>query len=223
MTFFPRIKGPVAPYSNVPIAPQNFQPSQFVITGIVFGTTTIFTLANSTNGVAPNYVVGQQVRVLIPALFGASQLNLQVGFILSLPTPNSVEVGINSVIADPFIAMPFVAGISGASNANPCVLTVNKIFPTGLSVTISGVVGMTQLNGNTYTIVKNYSNLNMAINVDSTLFGIYLSGGIATLTTNPTTLPQIVAMGDISSGQINTSVSMSSGTLIPGSFQNISP
>ncbi len=151
MTFFPRIKGPVAPFSNVPIAPQFFQPSQFVITGITFGTTTTFTLSNQINGTAPNYVVGQQVRILIPEAYGSYQLNQQFGYVLSLPTTNSVEVGIKSVGTNPFISNP------------------------------------------------------------TFLFG------------QSQTQPQIVAMGDISSGQINSSATVNQGTLIPGSFQNISP
>jgi hypothetical protein len=151
MSYYPVIQGPIAPFSNLPIAPQNFQPSQFVITGITYGITTVFTLANSTNGVAPNYVIGQEIRINMPKAYGARQLNGQTGFVLSLPTTNSVEVSINSVVTDAFISSP--------------------TFKFGQSATP----------------------------------------------------PQIVAIGDISFGQINSSASIGLGTFIPGSFQNISP
>jgi|SRR5271166_2005899 len=150
MSFFPRIVGPIAPYSNLPISPQNFAPSQFTITGITYGATTILTLANSTNGVAPNYIVGQLVRLTIPGKYGAQQLNEQTGYVLSLPTTNSVEVGIKSVGTDPFITTP--------------------------------------------TFLPYQSQ----------------------------TTPQIMAIGDISSGQINSSGRVSQGTFIPGAFVNTS-
>lgn len=101
-----RIIGPVPPFSNPPIEPQNFQPSQFVITGLTFGITTTVTMANGTNGVAPNYVIGQQVRLLLPSKYGARQLNEQTGFVISLPNTNSVIIDINSLGTDPFISSP---------------------------------------------------------------------------------------------------------------------
>lgn len=151
MAFFPVIGGPIAPYSNVAIEPQNYQPSQFVITAITPGQTTIVTMANGTNNVPPNYIVGQEVRITIPPKFGSRQLNGQTGFVISLPAPNQVEVAINSTEVDPFIATP--------------------IF------------------------LPNQSQ----------------------------TPPQIVAIGDISSGQINSNGRVSQGTFIPGAFINISP
>lgn len=151
MTYFPVIQGPIAPYSNVPIAPQNFQPSQFTITALSYGPTTTVTMANGTNGVAPNYVTGQLVRLLLPSKYGARQLNEQLGYVISVPTTNSVVIGINSVGTDPFIA-------------SPTFLPMQSQTP-----------------------------------------------------------PQIVAVGDSNSGQINTSATMGQGTYIPGSFLNVSP
>lgn len=222
MTFFPRISGPIAPYSNLPIEPQNFQPSQFNITGITLGSTTTVTMANGTNNVAPNYVVGQQVKLLIPVLYGAFQLNNQFGFVLSVPSASSVEIGINSVGANAFISNPLTAAITGATNANPCVLTSANSFLTGNTVTITGISGMTELNGLMFRITRATAT-SLTLNVDSTFFGVYSGGGLATLFTNQNSLPQIIAIGDQSSGQINSSGRVNQGTFIPGSFQNISP
>jgi hypothetical protein len=97
---------PVPPYSNPPIEPQFYQPSQFPITAIQTGVTTIVTMGNSTNGVVPNYVIGQQVRITIPEKYGSRALNEKKGYVVSLPTSNSVEVTINSIGTDAFIASP---------------------------------------------------------------------------------------------------------------------
>jgi hypothetical protein len=70
--------------------------------------------------------------------------------------------------------------ITGATAANPCVLTCSSTLGVGQLVTISGVVGMTQLNGNTYVITA-VSSTTIKIGVDSTAFTAYSSGGIATL------------------------------------------
>jgi hypothetical protein len=150
MTYYPAIQGPIAPYSNLPIAPQNFNPSQFAITALSYGTVTTVTMANGTNGVAPNFVVGQLVRLLMPSAYGARQLNEQLGYVSSIPTSSSVVVTINSIGTDPFIPSP--------------------------------------------TFLPSQSQ----------------------------TLPQIVAVGDSNSGQINTSGTMGLGTSIPGSFINVS-
>jgi hypothetical protein len=73
----------------------------------------------------------------------------------------------------------FATAITGATNANPAVLTTTGGFIRGQKISISGVVGMTQLNGNTYTVLSNTATT-VTINVDSTLFGVYISGGVAT-------------------------------------------
>jgi hypothetical protein len=151
MSYYPVIQGPVAPYNNVAIEPQYFQPSRFPITAISYGTSTTFTLGNSTNNVAPNYVIGQLVRVTMPSKYGARQLNEKTGYVTAIPTANQVTVTINSTSVDPFIPSP------------------------------------------TFT------------------------------TFQQRTLPQMMAIGDINSGAINSNGNLNFGTYIPGSFENISP
>ena len=74
------------------------------------------------------------------------------------------------------------SAITGATQANPCVLTSVNSLVAGQTVTISGVVGMTQLNGNTYTVLSATSTT-ITIDVNSTAFTAYISGG--TVTSNP--------------------------------------
>ncbi len=151
MAYYPVISGPIAPYSNVPIEPQFYKPSQFVITAITYGVTTTVTMSNGTNNVSPNYVVGQLVRIVIPEKYGARQLNGQSGLVISLPSSTQVEININSIGTDPFIPNP--------------------------------------------TFLPNQSQ----------------------------TQPQILAIGDQASGQINSSGRINLGLTIPGAFENISP
>lgn len=83
--------GPIALYNNLPIEAQYYQPSRFVISGITLGlATTITTTVNN------NYVIGQEVRLLIPSSFGSYQLNEQTGFIISIPAPNQFVLNIDS-------------------------------------------------------------------------------------------------------------------------------
>ncbi len=94
------ISYPIPLYQNVPIQAGFYQPSQFFILDITLGQTTIVTA--STN---MNYVIGQEIRLLIPPSFGSIQLNNQTGFVLSLPAANQVEINIDSSIGvDAFIA-----------------------------------------------------------------------------------------------------------------------
>lgn len=70
--------------------------------------------------------------------------------------------------------------ITGAIQANPCVIvTAGHGLRTGVQVTISGVVGMTELNGNTYTITKIDDYQFSLDGVDATGFTAYVSGGTA--------------------------------------------
>jgi hypothetical protein len=97
------ITGPIAPYSNLPIEPQYFAPWRFVISAISLGVTTTVTL------VIPSitelhYVIGQQVRLIIPPTFGCRQLNEQTAYVISITEPNIVVLTLNSLLADPYIA-----------------------------------------------------------------------------------------------------------------------
>lgn len=75
--------------------------------------------------------------------------------------------------------------ITGATQANPAQITsVDHNLRNGSIIVISSVAGMTQLNGNSYTITVVNAN-NFTLNgTDSSAFGAYTSGG--TWTSNNT-------------------------------------
>jgi hypothetical protein len=73
--------------------------------------------------------------------------------------------------------------ITGATQANPCVITsANHPFQDGDSVTISGVAGMTELNGNSYTVANRTATTYELSGINSSGYGVYTSGGLATRT-----------------------------------------
>lgn len=85
------ISYPIPAYSNVPIKSSYYQPSRFVISDVSLGITTTVTTSEDMN-----YVIGQEVRLLIPPSFGCIQLNGLSGYVLSIPDTNEVELSIDS-------------------------------------------------------------------------------------------------------------------------------
>lgn len=117
MTLLPGvISFPIPPYQNTPIQSQFYQPSRFVISAITLGPTT--TITTSVNH---NYVISQQIRLLIPAPFGASQLNEAQGYVISVPNPNQVVVSIDSSHnVNPFTSSTF-------KTSSPQILAIGDI------------------------------------------------------------------------------------------------
>ncbi len=74
----------------------------------------------------------------------------------------------------------YSATISGASQTSPCVLTAANSMVGGQFVTINGVLGMTELNGQTYEILS-ATPTTITIDVDATGFSTYISSGAASM------------------------------------------
>lgn len=92
--------GPIALFNNLPIQAQFYVPSRFVISAIALGPTTTITTTED-----HDYVIGQEVRLIIPPSFGSYQLNETKGFVLSIPASNQFELDINTTVnVDAFIS-----------------------------------------------------------------------------------------------------------------------
>ena len=108
----------------------------------------------------------------------------------TLETTNGITPFSNGALWDTTQAV-----ITGATKANPCVITATAHgFATGDTVTISAVLGMVQLNTNRYIITvidaNSFSLTDLFGNVvDSTAFSTYVSGGIANKISTDTTPP----------------------------------
>lgn len=114
------ISYPIPPYSNPPIEPQFFQPSQFVISAISMGATTTVTTA-----VNNNYVIGQLVRLLLPSKYGADGLNEQTGYVINIPAANQVTINIDSIGVDPFVSNPTF--LPNQSKTPPQIVAVGEV------------------------------------------------------------------------------------------------
>lgn len=71
--------------------------------------------------------------------------------------------------------------VTDITQANPGVVTtdLNHGYTTGDDVTLNGVVGMTEVNGNTYTATV-IDEKSFSIGVNTGGFGAYVSGGVCT-------------------------------------------
>lgn len=109
----PIISYPIPAYQNLPIRADFYSPSVFTIEDIDLGVNTLITTSTD-----HNYVVGQQVRVLIPPTFGSYQLNNQQGIVLEVPASDQVLTSIDSSVnvnefisATPTIQSPQIVAI----------------------------------------------------------------------------------------------------------------
>ncbi len=128
------IVGPIPPYQNLPIEPQNYNPSRFTIASISLGQTTIVTAT-----VNMDYVVGQLTRLIIPPYFGCRQLNEALSYVISLPSDNSVELDLDSSTdIDPYIAAstPTPAQILPVGDVN-----MGIISSTGRNIPTTSIPG----------------------------------------------------------------------------------
>lgn len=133
MSIFP---GPVPPENNPPIKPEFYSPSQFFISALSLGLTTTVTTS-----VDHNYVIGQEIRLIVPQPYGSRQINFQTGFVLSIPADDQVLVSINSKNTNAFIASPSDAGVVRAqilAIGDVNTGTYNSTGRTGLATTIPG-------------------------------------------------------------------------------------
>ena len=73
--------------------------------------------------------------------------------------------------------------ITGITQATQAVLTATTTFSVGQIVSINGVEGMTQINGNNFTVVAN-GGTTLTINVNSTNFSAYVAGGLVATFSN---------------------------------------
>lgn len=80
--------------------------------------------------------------------------------------------------------------ITNITAANPCVITCSNTISTGHVVRIDSVVGMTQLNGNEYNVISANST-SVTLNLDSSTFDPYISGGTITVVTGVNAFAEI--------------------------------
>lgn len=133
------IPGPVPPYSNPPINPQYYQPRFYFIEAITLGATTTVTTTDD-----HDYVVGQQVRLIIPTQNGCRQLNEVNGYVISVPADDQVTIDVYSQGGDAFTSasgstQPQILAIGDISNGqiNSSGRVNNIVYTPGSFINIS--------------------------------------------------------------------------------------
>ena len=108
---------PIPLYQNVEIREEYYIPQRYVIDDITLGqTTTVITDGNH------DYVVGQQIRFLIPANFGSYQLNNVKGIVISVPSLDQLVIDVDSSRnVDPFLTSATV------TTASPQIIAIGDV------------------------------------------------------------------------------------------------
>jgi len=119
--------------------------------------------------------------------------------------------------------------ITGISKADPCVVTAVNTFSDGDQIKLADIVGMTEVNNKVYT-VSNPTEANFelrdkldAVDIDSTGFTLYVSGGTAQPVDNTFSGldhlegKTVSVLGD---GSVHKDVVVSSGTVILTEYYN---
>lgn len=88
-------------YSNPPIVPQYFRPGAYFITEVTKSSNAVIT-----TNVANQYVVGQQVRFIIPNTYRMVQLNEKVGYVKAILSPTSFVTDIDTFQYNTFDPSP---------------------------------------------------------------------------------------------------------------------
>lgn len=133
MAFPVPYRGPVAPYNNLPINSQYFQPSNFTISGVTRGEETTVTTS-----VAHNFVIGQLVRMTIPPTFGIRQLNGQQAYVLSIPSTTQVLLNISSAQADAYVASSATTKAQIKAIGNDNYGAINASGPSAVAISPPG-------------------------------------------------------------------------------------
>lgn len=189
---------PISPVNATPLNP----PIQAILRGhidingiIAYGNATglhedppFVTTLNT--GTIPSTSISSAVYITSFDEYGNSVVVQDSGQFLKINTANYANIGLLMSPGDApygYSALPtgysttFV--ITGITQAAQAVVTATTTYQVGQTVQISSVVGMNELNGNTYTIVA-VSATTITLNVDSTSFTAYVSGGVVSSTNN---------------------------------------
>lgn len=132
------LAGPKPPYNNPAIQPQFYKPKMYVIEDIILGITTIVTTT-----IDHDYVIGQNIRLLIPSSYGTIELNEVIGLVIDIPASNQVTLNVSSIGFNSFVnsAQPTQAQIvaigdinSGAINDSGNVNNIEYILGSFINI-----------------------------------------------------------------------------------------
>lgn len=138
------------------------------------------TKANPCVITAPDHGFENGNQVYISSVSGMTQLNGNYYTVANKTADTFQLQGVDSSGYGTYVSGGFLQrSIVGITKANPCVITcTGHDFEEGDLVYISGVGGMTQLNGNTYVVTGVTKDTFALKDTDSTSYSTYTSGGV---------------------------------------------
>ncbi len=138
-----------------------------------------------------------------------------IGPVISYPIPAYSNVPINAEFYQP--NQFFISTIANGTTTT-VTTTANQNFVVGQLVRfiIPPSFGIRQLNEQQGYVIQINSSTQFVVQIDSSMMDTFK-------TSSATTQPQVIPIGDIANGQLNSSGRSNTGTYIPGSFINISP
>ena len=138
-----------------------------------------------------------------------------IGPIISYPIPAYSNVPIQPQFYQP--RFWFISTITRGLTTT-VTTTANQDFVIGqlIRFIIPPTFGIRQLNEMQGYVISILSPTQVVVDIDSRFMDAFISS-------SATTQPQILAIGDVGNGQINSSGRRNTGTYIQGSFINISP
>lgn len=134
------------------------------------------------------YAVGDRVR--IAGVAGMTEVNGLYFTVSQVPLATTFGLGVDTSDYTAYTSgglalrsrtkrLAESIAVTGATQANPCVLTVptGHGFVNGDEIYVDGVGGMTQLNGRYYTVLANTATTVTLLGVDSSAYGAFTTAG----------------------------------------------
>jgi hypothetical protein len=140
---------------------------------------------------------------------------VSVGSVISYPIPAYQNLPIH---AEFYIPSRFVISAISFGQTTTITTTTNMNYVVGqlVRLIIPPSFGSRQLNETQGYVISIPSGNQVILNINSMNVDLFISS-------TATTLPQILAIGDINTGAVNSNGRSNNFTYIPGSFINISP
>lgn len=129
-----------------------------------------------------------------------TRFNLQTTSTSNAAPPTSIQIGqVGTLSGAGTVTSNLIASsITNITQAASAVITLTySVFLVGSEVTISGVTGMTQINGLTGTILsRNIAANTITVDINSSAFTAYSAAGTATLTNFKGIRPESIRLSD---------------------------
>jgi hypothetical protein len=134
-----------------------------------------------------NFTNGQ--KVYLTDINGLPQLNGSIVTVTTTLDPTKFTISVLTTLPGAYgsggralpTALPhsFYRSISGITKANPAIVTATAPhrFGAGQQLYLSGIAGMTELNGSVVTVIPPITATSFAIDVNTSTYAAYTSGG----------------------------------------------